>query len=258
VNTPQPRISNKENRMRTVMAATANVARFHTAITTCQERGAREANLVVVTGEPGLGKSLCVDQWATQTGGIYLRANANWTCHWFLSDLVKVLGLAPKRTNEDLFLQALEAMLRRPYGAIGGLIIDEAEHALHHYHVLEGIRDLSDRLDFPVVLVGMGPIKSEVARYPQIASRVSAVVQFDPATLEDVKSILATVCEVEVAPDLAKELLQATAGRYRLILHNIPMIECAGEGLGRPVTVADLAGQAFVTDWQAARLRRGA
>jgi hypothetical protein len=244
--------------MRTSMATTANTERFYEAIATCQFRGAREANLVVVTGEPGLGKSHCVDQWAIQTGGIYLRANANWTHHWFLTDLVKALGLAPQRTNEQLFLQALEAMLRRRRGDIGGLIIDEAEHALHHRQVLEGIRDLSDRLDFPVVLVGMGPIKSDVARYPQIASRVSAVVQFDPASLEDVKRILEAVCEVEVAPDLAEHLLVATAGRYRLILHNIPLIERVGKGLGRPVAKADLASQPFVTDWQAARLRRGA
>lgn len=244
--------------MRAAIAQTSNVDKFHAAISTCRTRGAREANLVVVTGEPGLGKSHCVDQWAIQTGGIYLRAKANWTHHWFLNDLVKALGLAPKRTNEQLYLQALEAMLRRPYGEIGGLIVDEAEHALHHWQVLEGIRDLSDCLDFPVVLVGMGPIKSEVARYPQIAGRVTSVIQFDPATFEDIQKIIAAVCEVEVAPDLVEDLLKATAGRYRLVLHNLPLIEAAGQHLGRPVTRADLKGQPFQSDWQAARQRRSA
>ena len=89
--------------MRNRFAKTANVTGFLAGVTAVEERGAREAGMLLVTGEPGYGKTRTVQWWAIQTDGVYLRAKSGWTPHWVLTELVKELGLAPARRSEDLF-----------------------------------------------------------------------------------------------------------------------------------------------------------
>lgn len=51
--------------MRNAFVETANVKRFHTALTALERRGAQEACLLVVDGQPGLGKTTALHRWAS-------------------------------------------------------------------------------------------------------------------------------------------------------------------------------------------------
>ncbi len=69
-----------------------------------------------------------------------------------------------------------------------GLVIDEADHISSKQNILETVRDLTDNLEMPAVLVGMGKINDNLRRFPQVSSRVSQRVRFDRATKADVNS----------------------------------------------------------------------
>ena len=59
--------------MKTKFVKTSNVLRFDTAMSALKKRGAAEACLVVVDGEPGLGKTSSLSRFALNHKAIYLQ-----------------------------------------------------------------------------------------------------------------------------------------------------------------------------------------
>jgi DNA transposition AAA+ family ATPase len=238
--------------MRLKFAHTSNVTRFLAGVATVEQRAAREAGWLLVHGEAGFGKTRTVQWWVAQHGAVYLRAKAAMTPHWLLTELVRELEQAPGKTSEELFAQALEVLTHYPRP----IVIDEADHALHDVRVLESVRDLSDLTEIPVVLVGMERVQSRIARYRQISSRIAAVVEFGAASPEDVRICCDELCEVAVSDDLAAEVARQTSGRIREVLNAIGAIERqAKRNKLKSMTLADMAGQVLVHDWQARRPR---
>lgn len=238
--------------MRLTFAHTSNVNRFLAGVSGVEQRAAKEAGWLLVTGEAGYGKTRTVQWWVVKHGAVYLRAKAAITPHWLLGELVRELEQAPAKTSEELFAQALDVLSRDPRP----IVIDEAEHALHDVRVLESVRDLSDLTEVPVVLVGMERVQTRIARYKQISSRIAEVVEFKPATEEDVRACCDTLCEVAVDDDLVAEVHRQTSGRVREVVNAIGAIERqAKRNKLKTVALADMAGQVLTHDWQARRPR---
>lgn len=228
-----------------------NVTRLLAGVSIVQERGAVEACLMLVTGEPGLGKTETVGWYVTQQPyAIYLRAKSGWTRHWFLNDLLAELGEAPTRLTEDMFKQALAALARKPFV----LVVDEVEHALADTRVLEAIRDFSDLLRLPTVLVGMGAVRNKIARHPQVQSRIATIVTFQPATLEDIKATAACLMEggVSITDEVAELIHARSEGRMRLVLNGLAACErVARLRKVKVVGLAEVKDVDLVHDWQA-------
>lgn len=243
--------------MKTAFVETANVRRFHSALTALERRGAQEACLLVVDGLPGLGKTTALHRWAAQSGAVYLRAKKEWTAGWFLNDLLAEFRIAPAHSYQKRFAQALEAMLQRQSQAslqrrTFAVVIDEADHISRDGRLMESIRDFSDMGDIVFVLVGMGKIRDNLSRFPQIASRIAQYVRFENATLDDVKAFFEARCEVPAADDLIQFTHRITAGFNREVVEAIATVERVGKrnqaGPGKPVALSHLAGQALVND----------
>ena len=226
----------------------SNVMALLAGFTRVKHRGAQEASILLVTGQPGLGKTEAMRWFVTQEKhAVYIRAKSGWTRHWFLSDLLVELGYAPQRLTEDMFKQAKEALaLRQPT-----LVIDEVEHALMDHRVLEAIRDLVDLLCIPVVLVGMGEVRAKLIKHPQIWSRIATVVEFGPITLDDVHAAAKTLLDgVVLQPDLLAELHRQCDGRMRLLLNGLRTCERMTETAKvRSLALADVEGKELIHDW---------
>ena len=242
--------------MRSKFVETTNVKLFMGALTGVENRGAVEACLIVVDGVPGLGKTTTLENWVAQTGSIYLRAKRKWTAGWFLTELLQNLRVQVPHSFQNKFAKAMEElsslnqnarMRNEPFG----LVIDEADHVSSKSEILETIRDLSDGIRFPIVLVGMGKINDNLMRFPQVASRVSQKVRFEKASLEDVRALIEGRCEVKVADDLCQFVLKVSDGFNREVMEAIANIERFGlrmdVGQEGP-TMADMAGQVIVND----------
>ncbi len=241
---------------RKTFVKTSNLHRFLAGLDVLEKRAAPEACFMVVTSEPGFGKTRTLHWYSTQnTDAIYLRAKSGYTRHWFLTELLKELNPhgAPMQRTEDMFRDALKRMEGHNYV----LIVDEAEHAVSDNQVLEALRDLADLLEAPVVLVGMEAIQGKIARHPQVSSRVAAVVQFQPASVEDVVLVAKSLLDgVALQEDLAEEVQKQTRGRMREIMNALAI--CERVALQRKVKVlsrADMEGQEMTYDWQARKPR---
>lgn len=235
---------------------TANVLTFNAALSALKKRGASEACIVVVDGAPGLGKTTSLTRFAVNENAIYLRAKAEYRPAWFLNELLKELRHDPPHSFEKKFELVLKALVQRQQtamnaGKIFALIIDEADHISNDKRIMETIRDLSDMIEMPVILVGMGKIRNNLVRFPQIASRVSQYVNFEPATFDDVRRFFDAKCEVPVADDLVKFVHNVTGGMNREILEAIANIERFGKRATPTeggLTLHDMAGQSIAND----------
>lgn len=228
---------------------TENYTRFTAGIQAVEQRGAAEAGMMLVHGAPGFGKSHIVYHWAIEAGAVFLRANVDWTPKYFLVELAKELRIDPRGTAQQLFGRLLEHVVETQ----APLVIDEAEFTLHqNAAVLEKIRDLSDRAEVTVVLIGMERIQQNIARHKQINSRIAQVVEFKPATLADVAHACGQLSEVPLTEELVGEVHRLSGGRMREVLNIIAAIErVAKVNELTEVGMADVSGVPLSYDWQA-------
>ncbi|MBW7998375.1 MAG: AAA family ATPase [Candidatus Glassbacteria bacterium] len=236
----------------TVFTKTSNVERFLAGITEVEKRGAAEACLMLVEGKPGLGKTMVARWWAVQQGAVYLRAKTTWTPNRALANLITELGGSASGYRSDLFNDALTLMARDETPP--AVVLDEVEHTLHDSKVLETFRDLSDLLEFPLVLIGMEGIGRRLDRHEQISSRIARRVKFEPATLEDTALCVKEKAEVAMAEDLVAELHRLSKGKIRSVLNGIALVENIARRNGwKEVKLADLRGLELIHDWRAMR-----
>lgn len=242
--------------MRNIFVETSNVSRFMRALDALNQRGAEEACLVVVDGQPGLGKTTTLKHWVAQSGSVYLRAKREWTPNWMLAELLTELGVNPPQAFSKKYTKALEELAGRQANAMisnaaFGLVIDEADHISSKSKILETVRDISDMIELPTILIGMGKVNDNLTRFPQVASRVSQKVRFKPCSRDDVRALVAGRCDVPVADDLLDFVLKASGGFNREILEAIASIERFGlrnEPDACGLTCADMAGQVLLID----------
>ena len=234
---------------------TSNYKRFTAALTRLDDRGAQEACLVVVDGKPGLGKTATMARWTTQTGSIYLRAQKGWDYGWFIQELLAELSITNiPRTRRERFRLVIErlddlatdaAIRGRPFS----LVVDEADLISNKPEVMEAIRGISDLKYLPTILVGMGKLRDNLRRFPQIESRAPNKVEFRPMSLEDTIALIRGRGEVAVANDLIEFVWKLSKGFSREIVEAIRAIERFGQRIEpgpNGVTMADMAGQVIM------------
>lgn len=241
--------------MKNKFVQTSNSKALARGLSSLARRGASEACLMVVDGEPGLGKTTTLEHFAVDKNLIFLRAKTEWTSRWFMQDLLKVLGVTPAYRFSAMFQQAIETLAGRMQQANAAgeevaIIIDEADHVCVKKEVMETIRDISDNLEIPVILVGMGRIRGAItSRFPQIASRIGQYVEFKPASITDTTDLVKGLCDVEVSDELINYLHKVSQGKFREIKEGIAAIERFGTKQGgKTITLEMMAGQALLND----------
>ena len=242
--------------MKNTFVETSNVKRFLSALSALEDRGAQEACLAVVDGEPGLGKTTTLKNWVAQSGWVYLRAKKEWKSGWMMNELLEALPVKPPYSIEKKYETILRELGSRHSAALMskrtfGLVIDEADHISTKEALLETVRDISDMLEMPVILVGMGKINDNISRFPQISSRISQRVKFQKASREDIRLLIDRKCEVKVADCLVDFVLKVSQGFNREVLEAIANIEKFGlraDPGPAGVTMADMAGLKVLSD----------
>lgn len=207
----------------------SNVARFLEGVRTVNARGAREANWLLIEGEPGYGKTNTLSWYSERTTNhksALIRCKSSYTVHWLYKDIADVLGVESKaRSCEDLYSVVLPELMIRANQDNMILIVDEIDHAAKKPDVLEALRDLTDVAECPLIAGGMLGVQPLFRRYKQISSRLADVVTFKPSTVEDVRAVCDALASVRIADDLATEVQKRTGGRLREVKTAIGRIE---------------------------------
>jgi len=246
--------------MRLKFVNTQNVKKMMAGMAAIEQRGAGEACLVVVDGSPGLGKTENVSYLAAQNASAFVRAKREWTPNWMLGELLEACGVREKPASFErkyrLLIEALsmQAKAAEDNGEMFFVGVDECDYIARSEKMLSSIRDLSDLVEVPFVLVGMGKVRDSLKRFPQVTSRVGQYVRFEKMTIEDTEKVVSGLCEVEVKEDLIALLHEKSNGFVREGKEGIAHIERFGKMQGNTVIgVAEMTGQVLLNDRETSR-----
>ncbi|MCB1833160.1 MAG: ATP-binding protein [Geminicoccaceae bacterium] len=236
--------------MKPVFVHTSNVKRMLAAYEQCLQRGASEASWVLVAGNAGHGKTRSGHWFADRQDAIHIRIKADVTPGWIKRELARELGYAkPPRSREALFQACFDSLAKYPRP----IVLDEVENALRRdIGVLEAIRDLSDLIEMPVVLIGREWVPERLKEHRQIWSRISGMATYTRMSLDDVTLLRETICEVEVDGALDDLLLEQSGGYIRELMNGLANIERIGRRRGQVVRPADVSGVALTRDLSSA------
>lgn len=239
--------------MRNKFVNTSNVERFLTATGAIEQRAAREACIVLVSGDAGLGKSKAGEWWALKNDAVFVRLKAACTPKWLLTDLVMSLGeQAPASQCEKLFNQAVGFLAKNPRP----IVVDEVENGINQIKVLETIRDIGDMVDVPVIFLGREFVWGKLQRLKHFKTRIGARADFTKATKKDVQLCVNELCEVEVDPAVIDQIHIECEGHIREIIKAINNIERVGlRNKGHAVTLEMIGKNPLTHDWSRTQKR---
>lgn len=226
---------------------TSNHHRFMAGIGAVENRGSPEACIMLLTGQPGTGKSCTVDHWGSSTDAILLEAIPGMTITFLRDYLADQTGVNEiRRFAQDKALVAHFTLSRQP------IILDEAQHGLpNKAECIEYLRRIGERANIIVTLVCHTSEKYRFGegRLDHIATRVSHVAELHPASVADCALYLKELCEIGVDAGIAQQVFEQSRGRYRLIANAVRTLEAIAAKKGmKALAAADVKGVRLCED----------
>ena len=229
--------------MKRIFVNNTNARNFETYIAKMHKRGPQEAGLLLLTGEPGAGKTRTLHNHAGKKNAVMLTATVDSTPRRLMVELAEKLSIEPVRSFE----REIEAHIVRNQTTI---ILDEAGFALaNNAACVEKLRSITDRTLTLLVMVVMKHDMKKLTQtnLKQLADRIDDVCEFVPATLEDVQLACAQLGEVPMAPELVAHICAAAEGSMRQVLSAICRVEETASfrpavQRGDEMTLADVKG----------------
>lgn len=203
-----------------------NAKKFNGAIDRIHHKLKGMERMVLIFGDPGLGKSETALQYAANNGSLYIRMKKLMTARWFLTDLVEDLGGAPSWRTHDLFNQAIQLLETRKRT----LILDEVDYFTSDSKVTETLRDLHDIAGCPMVFIGMNQADKRLMRYPHLYDRFVEIIKFQPLDHEDVETMIRELSEVQFEEDAIDRIASDSEGKIRKIIALIHRAEHIAHG----------------------------
>lgn len=226
---------------------TSNHLAFMAAVAKVESGAAREARAVLLAGDPGTGKSRCVDFFGADRNAIYIEGMPGMTLTYIRNLLAYELGV---QGLKDFHQQKAisDAMSTRGQA----IILDEAQHGLDKKAaVIEYLRRVTEQCGALLILVCHTSERHRFAEHKlaHIATRISAQVDFKPATLEDTALYLRELCDVEIDNAVIAQAFNESRGRYRLLSSACRTLEVvAAHDKKTKLTAADIKGVVLCED----------
>lgn len=152
--------------------------------------------IALVYGEYGLGKSETIKWWTFKNDCVYVRATKGMSVRWLLSEISDELGEEAYWHSQETFNMIENKLKQNPKT----IIIDEVDYLINN-NVIEILRDLHDRTNCPLVLVGMANIDKKLSRYPHLKDRIYKSFKFKSYESQDIKQIISELTEIPISPD---------------------------------------------------------
>ena len=206
--------------MKKVFVKTNNVKRFITMMNNLQNRAEGVPGMGLVYGEPGLGKTQTINWWAFKNNAILVRCTQLMTARWLLTEILDEMGELSGYKISDCFKLVVRNLLVNPQI----IIVDEVDYLTVDSRAVETLRDIHDKTNVPIILVGMINAKSRLKKFNHLYDRLSEIVKFEKFSKADIKTIVQELSEVEMT-DCAIRYIYTNLNRFRQIVKVINKAE---------------------------------
>ena len=213
--------------MKKVFVKTNNVKRFITMMNNLQNRAEGVPGMALVYGEPGLGKTQTINWWAFKNNAVLVRCTQLMSARWLLSEILEEMGEIYGYKISDCFKLVVRNLLVNPQI----IIIDEVDYLTVDSRAVETLRDIHDKTNVPIVLVGMINAKSRLKKFNHLYDRLSEIVKFEKFSKNDIKTIVQELSEVEMT-DCAIRYIYTNLNRFRQIVKVINKAEIIAKANG--------------------------
>ena len=213
--------------MKKVFVKTNNVKRFITMMNNLQNRAEGVPGMGLVYGEPGLGKTQTINWWAFKNNAILVRCTQLMTARWLLTEILDEMGELSGYKISDCFKLVVRNLLVNPQI----IIVDEIDYLTVDSRAVETLRDIHDKTNVPIILVGMINAKSRLKKFNHLYDRLSEIVKFEKFSKADIKTIVQELSEVEMT-DCAIRYIYTNLNRFRQIVKVINKAEIIAKANG--------------------------
>ena len=213
--------------MKKVFVKTNNVKRFITMMNNLQNRAEGVPGMGLVYGEPGLGKTQTINWWAFKNNAILVRCTQLMSARWLLSEILEEMGEIYGYKISDCFKLVVRNLLVNPQI----IIIDEVDYLTVDSRAVETLRDIHDKTNVPIVLVGMINAKSRLKKFNHLYDRLSEILKFEKFSKTDIKTIVQELSEVEMT-ECAIRYIYTNLNRFRQIVKVINKAEIIAKANG--------------------------
>lgn len=213
--------------MKKVFVKTNNVKRFITMMNNLQNRAEGVPGMGLVYGEPGLGKSQTINWWAFKNDAILVRCTQLMSAKWLLTEILDYMSEIKPYSISDCFNEVIRNLLMTPRV----LIVDEIDYLTIDSRAVETLRDIHDKTNVPVILVGMTNANSRLKKFSHLYDRLSEIVKFEKFSKNDIKTIVKELSEIEMT-DCAIKYIYSNISRFRQIVKVINKAEVLAKANG--------------------------
>ena len=214
--------------MKKVFVKTNNVKRFITMMNNLQNRAEGVPGMGLVYGEPGLGKTQAIKWWAFKNDAILIRCNQMMSARWLLKEILDYMSEIKPYSISDSFDEVIRNLILTPRV----LIVDEVDYlTMDKNKSIEILRDIHDKTNVPVVLVGMTNAHSRLKKFSHLYDRLSEIIKFERFSKADIKTIINELSEIEMT-DCAIKYIYSNYNRFRQIVKVINKAETVAKANG--------------------------
>ena len=214
--------------MKKVFVKTNNVKRFITMMNNLQDRAEGVPGMGLVYGEPGLGKTQAIKWWAFKNDAILIRCNQMMSARWLLKEILDYMSEIKPYSISDSFNEVIRNLILTPRV----LIVDEVDYlTMDKNKSIEILRDIHDKTNVSVVLVGMTNAHSRLKKFSHLYDRLSEIVKFERFSKSDIKTIVKELSEIELT-DCAIKYIYSNLNRFRQIVKVINKAETIAKANG--------------------------
>ncbi|MGN1125363.1 MAG: AAA family ATPase [Candidatus Gastranaerophilaceae bacterium] len=214
--------------MKKVFVKTNNVKRFITMMNNLQNRAEGVPGMGLVYGEPGLGKTQAIKWWAFKNDAILIRCNQMMSARWLLKEILDYMSEIKPYSISDSFNEVIRNLILTPRV----LIVDEVDYlTMDKNKSIEILRDIHDKTNVSVVLVGMTNAHSRLKKFSHLYDRLSEIVKFEIFSKSDIKTIVKELSEIELT-DCAIKYIYSNLNRFRQIVKVINKAETIAKANG--------------------------
>lgn len=235
---------------------TSNDSKFMAGVKAVENRGSPEACILLLTGEPGTGKTCTMDHWGASRNAVYIEGIPGQNLAYIADYLADQTGVR----GQGKFGQ-FKALVEHFGTSQQPIILDEAQHGLaNKAETIEHLRRIAEKSGVLLVLACHTSERHRFGgdRLAHISTRISYVAELKRATPEDCVLYLDQLCEVKVDAQIAAMVHTQSGGRYRLMANACMTLEALAKAKSlKALTAADV-GKARLCEDAMAALKREA